>query len=271
MRRPAAPPGFVALDVPDAGFGFVRAEYHALVAAELARAGTLSAAAAGWVEPLPLGGRGVIRAARPHPDISERWVVRPYLRGGAVARVLVDRHLALGSPRPWIEERAIAALAHAGIPSVEVIGGVVRPAGLWYRAEIVTRFVPRTRTLADALFAADGGDETLPTNTREVWLRQAAGLCTRIATAGVLHQDLNARNLLLDGDELRVIDLDRARTGVRDPSRDARAMTSRLARSLRKFEVSTGRPLGAAAWRAFASGGSDPLLAPSASADPSEP
>jgi 3-deoxy-D-manno-octulosonic acid kinase len=67
----------------------------------------------------------------------------------------------------------------------------------------------------------------------------------------VWHLDLNARNLLLEGDGMRVIDLDRARTDVADRARAERAMTSRLARSLRKFEGRTGRALQAEEWLAF--------------------
>lgn len=257
-RRPAPPAGFELIETGCGSFGFVRPEVAELVAGELERAGTLEQACLDWADAVGLGGRGAIQAARPPAAggaDAPRWVVRPYLRGGWMARVLHDRHLALGPWRPWTEALAIEALERSGVPTVRVIAGVVHPLrgapfgrGVWYRAELVTEFVAGTRTLADLLFESDTTESQA---VRCHWLAEAARTCRDVASAGVLHRDLNARNLLLDGDRLRVIDLDQARRGVTAVAPAQAAMVSRLARSLRKFEGHTGHLLSATEWRAF--------------------
>lgn len=278
MRIPPPPPGFDEVSAPGGGaVGFARPGAAATVAAALARHGTLHAASAGWSSPVPLAGRGRLVAAVPpgrDPARAEapRWVVRPYLRGGWMAPLLGDRHLAAGTPRPWAEARAAAALETAGVPTARVVAGIVYPGWPWYRAELVTAWLAGTADLADLLFGpdriSDGAD-------RRRLLEAAGRIPAALGRAGVLHRDLNAKNLLAgrlwvgagpsqddrpDGDgqgvgpapRLHVIDLDRARVGPVD-SADVRAMSTRLARSLRKFGDRRGPPLSETEWAAFCS------------------
>lgn len=258
MRAPTRPPsGFEPVEFAR-GFGFVRSDARALLEPALASASPLAETAArAWIDAIDLGGRGRIVAARPAGHDSERWVVRPYLRGGLIGRFNTDMHLAMGRLRPWVEAEAIGALATAGVPTVQVVAGLVyatstrrRRRVFFYRAELVTRYVPDQRELADLLF---GADRLTDASHRQTLLVRAGSTCRAIAEAGVWHRDLNARNLLGSQDQtqtLRVLDLDRAVVGVHaNPA--ATRMTSRLARSLRKFETSSGVRLSAEEWQAF--------------------
>lgn len=260
MRAPTRPPqGFEPVQFAR-GFGFVRPDARPALEPALALASPLAQTARAWLDVIDLGGRGRIVAARPAAHETQRWVVRPYLRGGLIGWFNTDLHLAVGRPRPWIEAQAIGALATAGVPTVEVIAGLVYPAarrrwfgGALYRAELVTRYVPDPRELADLLF---GADHLTDASERQALLLRAGSTCRAIAEAGVWHRDLNARNLLglhHEAEVLRVLDLDRAVVGVHANTAVTR-MTSRLARSLRKFETASGLRLSAEEWRAFEAG-----------------
>lgn len=250
---------------PPAGFeplqgirarGFARREALEWASAALTRWGTLDRASARADDALSLEGRGEARAV-PAPD-GGRWVVRRYHRGGAVAPLLGDRHLRRGVPRPWVETRASESARDRGIPTPRVVAGAVYPTGLFYRADLVTEYLPDTVDLAALLFGEAPSESFKGARLRTASLRAAGALAAKLADAGILHRDLNAKNLLVHSDAgrgptLYVLDLDRARVrppGTADPGR----MGSRLERSLRKFEQSSGMALGELEWRALADG-----------------
>lgn len=230
----------------------------------LERFGTLAA----WAESAPearrLTGRGtvlVVDAPAPGPDARARWVVRHYLRGGAVAALLRDRYLDIGTSRPERELEASSAARARGLPTPAVVAGASYAAGaMRYTADLVTELVPDSMDLARVLFEAEGGpaDDGSAVPSRGDALRATGALLVRAATAGVRHADLNARNVVLrhgdDGVEAYLVDLDRGR--IRDTPRpgDARAMRDRLARSLRKLGRGYGKPLGDEDWQALTDG-----------------
>ena len=159
---------------------------------------------------------------------GESAVLRRYLRGGAMAGLLGDRYLWAGErhSRPWREWMAVRhAVAH-GLPTPPLLGYRIRPAGLFYRAELISRFQPNLGTLASVieLGALDAGD----------W-RELGCLIRRYHQIGIYHADLNANNILLgESGGFHLIDFDRAELF---PSRyDWRtANLNRLRRSLRKI------------------------------------
>jgi|GEM_PF-187556 len=232
----------------------------------VARYGSLFA----WAEARPdaggLQGRGVahlVPAAVPAAPFSEkgaeaggqRWVVRHYRRGGLVARFVEDRFLDVGERRPLRELRASHAARERGIPTPEVVALGVYPTGVWYRADIVTRWVPDSIDLAAALFDGDPSDER-----RERAMRAAGELVRHAHRAGVVHNDLNLKNVLLTGlddgaPSAWLLDLDRA-VVVRDEvarfERDQ--MLRRFSRSLRKTERLRRERLGESPRMAFALG-----------------
>jgi 3-deoxy-D-manno-octulosonic acid kinase len=174
--------------------------------------------------------------------------------------VLGERFLRRGPPRPLREALASEAARARGIPTPRVLAGIVYPAGLFYRADLVTRFVPDSRDLAAILFGEGRADaeEAAEPPLRADALRAAGELVVWLASAGIRHPDLNAKNFLVTPGEggrpaVEVLDLDRATvaaSGSVDPGR----MGARLERSLRKFERRRDRFLGEVEWRALAQG-----------------
>lgn len=183
-------------------------------------------------------GRGVSWAF----DVGdERWVVRHYRRGGAVARVLRDRYLRGGATRPERELAASVAARAKGVATPEVVAYAVYPAGPYYRADLATRWVEDSEDLGGVTFGAD---------TRSVAERAAAWaaagrLLRTTFDAGVRHPDLNLRNVLIAGDaaapDAWLLDLDRATVTGRLPDAARAAMIERFDRSRRKLERRFGR------------------------------
>jgi 3-deoxy-D-manno-octulosonic acid kinase len=222
----------------------------------LTAGGTVHAWAATHPQLRELAGRGrvySVPAPARGPDDRDRWVVRHYLRGGAVARFLTDRYVAVGRPRPMVEACASVEARARGIPTPAAVAGAVYFAGPFYRADLVTEEIPDAADLARVLF----GPQPTPIED-EAALAASGRLVRSLERAGLLHPDLNAKNIVLRGERAspraHLVDLDRccARTlGIPAP---AFPMRRRLERSLRKFEVRTGRKLSAEAWVALRSG-----------------
>lgn len=187
-------------------------------------------------------------------------MVRHYHRGGAIAPVLGDRYLRLGTPRPMRELEVGWALEERGVPTPAHIGAAVYPAGIWYRGDLVTRYVAGSRDLAAVLFPGRslegegrGGRSDKPGASGSeapdpgAAMRATGVLFRQLHGAGVIHPDLNLKNILIRGTgeevEALVLDLDGAR--LRDAvSRAARTrMVARFWRSARKWQRATGQEL----------------------------
>lgn len=155
-------------------------------------------------------------------------VLRRYLRGGMIARMSRDRYVftGWGRTRPVAEFRVLERLAAAGLPVPEPLAAGVRRRFLFYTGGLLTRRIPGARPLADLLHerATDAA----------AWAR--VGACIRrFHDAGLVHADLNARNILVDADDaVFLIDFDRARIRPDAPGRYRRNLR-RLRRSLEKL------------------------------------
>jgi hypothetical protein len=235
--------------------------------------GTLYAAAAASGGSRPMEGRATVYTV-PSPVRHEaRWAVRHYMRGGMM-RPLGDRFLRALKPRPFRELAASETLRSRGIRTPRVVAAAVYPAGPLYRADLVTEFVPASEDLVALLF---GGEALPPGDSLRLEALEAAGRLVRtLAAAGGLHPDLNAKNVLLTRERgplrgatgagallTHVVDLDRCRATGRAPSDALRSrwtshMSSRLSRSLRKWEEKTGRKLNPEEHEAFEDAVADP-------------
>ncbi|NIQ58800.1 MAG: hypothetical protein GWM92_05105, partial [Gemmatimonadetes bacterium] len=205
---------------------------------------TLHAWAAAQPDYATFAGRGEVRAVpapAPGPDRRERWAVRHYRRGGAMAGHLDDRYLRLGRYRPFRELTASVAVRERGVPTPAVMAGAAYLDGIYYRADLVTEVVPTARTLADTLHATDG--------TRG-WLEAmgaAGSLIERLGSSGVYHVDLNAHNIVFEEADLGrpwVLDLDRVKLSSRSSPGAEERMRARLTRSIVKVGTPTGERLG---------------------------
>src|SRR5262249_43530058 len=177
------------------------------------------------------GGRGAAyRATLPG---GLRAVIRPYLRGGLVARW--TRETFLGPrPRP-LRELSITVPARArGVPVRDVLAARVEGGWLGYRGTLVTAEVPGVPLI-----------EALRQATTSAGRRHTAGLAGEavgvLHRAGVRHADLNMTNLLVPtapaDAAAAIVDLDRARL-LRGPlpHRARRRNLRRLEGSARKLD-----------------------------------
>ena len=166
-----------------------------------------------------LGGRG--RAMRVETPVGEA-VLRRYWRGGWMAPLLKERYWRLSATqsRAIREFRLLSRLRQLGLPVPQPLAASFEPVGLFYRAGLLTHWLPDTRQLATV-----AEQLSLPE-----W-RALASLLVRFFQVGLVHPDLNAHNLLLDAQgRWYLIDFDRAQLSDRPES--AKRMVERLARSL---------------------------------------
>ncbi len=165
---------------------------------------------------------------------AAQWVLRPYLRGGLVAKISRDAYwwTGLEATRPWQEWRLTAALHAQGLPVPRPVAARVQRQGLFYRGDLITEFLPGTRPFCDVLAAGQA---------QPVHWQRLGQVLRQLRDAGVHHPDLNVRNVLLNADgEVFVIDFDKARLG----STAAQFMqdVARFKRSIDKFQASQPTP-----------------------------
>jgi 3-deoxy-D-manno-octulosonic acid kinase len=154
-------------------------------------------------------------------------VLRHYRRGGMVARLLGDRYLFTGGRRTRSarEFRLLAELTRRGLPVPAPIASRYVRHGLRYSADLITAFIPDAATLAERL--ADGAFNASLAG-------RVGAVIARFHRAGAWHADLNAHNILVNGDDIYLIDFDRGR--LRRPSPGwRRSNLARLKRSLVKL------------------------------------
>lgn len=163
-----------------------------------------------------------------------QWVLRPYRRGGLIAR-LSERHYlwtGLERTRAFREMHLTAELHELGLPVPRPLAASVTCHGLTYEASLITVRIVGARALADLLLS-DDADPAL--------LERVGATVRRFHDAGLDHVDLNARNLLVDSQgKVWLIDLDRCRR--RPSGKWQEANLERLQRSLAKFDATGAMP-----------------------------
>ncbi|MDZ7790720.1 MAG: 3-deoxy-D-manno-octulosonic acid kinase [Xanthomonadales bacterium] len=176
------------------------------------------------------GGRGQALAVATEAGPA---VLRRYLRGGMIARLSRERYVFTGyqRSRSFREYRVLARMTAMGLPVPRPLMAGCERQGPTCKAAILTGLLENTISLPQA------ADILEPDH----WRRLGETLA-RFFRAGVIHPDLNAHNLLIDGEcHWYVIDFDRARieAGPVDP----KPMLKRLERSLDKLGITGERAL----------------------------
>ncbi|MEN1728379.1 MAG: 3-deoxy-D-manno-octulosonic acid kinase [Pseudomonadota bacterium] len=152
-------------------------------------------------------------------------VLRQFHRGGLMAPMLRDRYLFLGHERSrsFREFDVLQHLFQAGLPVPEPLAALCERSGFSYRAALITREIEGAQALADIALSLHPED----------W-KTLRKVLDRFFDAGLLHPDLNARNVLRDGaGHWYLIDFDRAR--VLPGKAPAAGMIARLQRSFKRL------------------------------------
>ncbi len=226
------------------------------LARQVARHGSLHAWASSVPQARALHGRAAVPVA-PLPGTDEVVAVRHAWHGGLLAPLTRDRFLwPSRAPHEW---RQSAALRAAGIPTTEVLGYARTRLPLhWCTVDVVTRYEPDTHDLGAVLAGAAPAALAVPEA-----LAAVVRLLRQLTVAGVVHPDLNVKNLLLRPPaggggpgaspvESLLIDVDVVRwTPHRLPRRVLEANLGRLARSMRRQRERQGTGLDAAGVAAF--------------------
>ena len=159
----------------------------------------------------------------------QNLVLRHYYRGGAVARFISDSYLWCGlhRTRAIAELQTLCTLRQLDLPVPTPVAAHVRKEGCTYRADIVTRLIPETRSLSSRL-----AENSLSADT---WHRIGT-VIRQFHDNSCNHADLNAHNILLDGKEsVFLVDFDRAVVG-KNTGTTGRKNLARLQRSLLKLK-----------------------------------
>lgn len=199
---------------------------------------TLYEWAAGQPQPRALRGRAPVYVAE-LPEGTESVVVRHAWHGGLLAPITGDRFLR--PSRAPLELAMSERLLRAHIPTTVVLG--YARYDLWMglcRVDVISRFIPNAFDLG--MIAAG----LVPEIRREEALDATHRLLVRLAGAGVVHPDLNVKNVLLVREKnaaltAMIIDVDVVRWSPESaPKEVMEANVARLARSIRKWRTHFG-------------------------------
>lgn len=174
-------------------------------------------------------GRGPVQY-RQHHGIPV--VIKHYRRGGLIRHFSKDLYWFSGFEQSRLarELRLLDRMTKWGLPvPLPVAGRVVRVAGCWCRADLVTQQIIAKGSVAN-LLRSGGMSDTL-------WQSLALTL-NRFHQHGVYHADLNAGNILLDEQgRFSLIDFDSGRvcTTAKDKKKWSIVSRDRLKRSLLKL------------------------------------
>lgn len=148
-------------------------------------------------EPVQAGGRG---AARITEFEGQRFLVRPYLRGGLPGRVVRESFLYQGerNVRGVKEFNLLLYLRELGLPVPKPILAVYTRKCAVYQCKIMLEYIPAVRPLAN-----------IYTDLPEDKWYQLGVLIRRLHQANVCHVDLNAFNILVGREHIYLIDFDK--------------------------------------------------------------
>ena len=176
--------------------------------------------------PADIKGRGGLHLFTYH---DQPLVLRHYYRGGTVAKFINDAYLwrSLHKTRAMGELQTLLTLQRLNLPVPAPVAAHVRRGGLTYRADIVTRFIPKAQSLSSRL-----SKNPLPVET---W-HEIGVVIRQFHDKHCNHADLNAHNILLDEKErVFLIDFDKAVIG-RNTGALQKNNIARLQRSLLKLK-----------------------------------
>jgi len=202
--------------------------------------GTLHAWAEAAPQPRALQGRGVVYVAE-IAECATTVAVRHAWHGGLFAPLTGDRFLV---PTRAPREAAVSrTLRERAIETPEVVAYALYPAGPGLRrVDVCTRYVANAWDFGALLGGLGHGLE------RGAAERAIVELLGRLAQAGVVHPDLNVKNILLEPGEglppvAWLLDVDVVEFHDGPPSSIMHRNLARLTRSIRKWHQRSERPL----------------------------
>jgi 3-deoxy-D-manno-octulosonic acid kinase len=182
----------------------------------------------------------------PHPVVrvdGDLWVVKSYRRGGWVARWNNEHYLSY--ERFFRELEVCARALREGVPTVLPIALVVKRNIMGFcRAWLISPFIEGSFNLAELILDARQAQADFPHKTMVTVFRAAGKAVRCMHRAGIDHQDLNLKNLLVakapraaqkNEERVLILDWDRARVRAKEDDGFAFKNLLRLYRSALKL------------------------------------
>ena len=163
-------------------------------------------------------------------------ILRTYRHGGLLSGF--TGNIFIGRPRPFRELELSVDARKKGIPTPPVLGGAIYPvAGPVYRGVLAIEEIPEASDGLEILRRAQDLSLQQRTQLFKAILPKVGRLVGLCHNKGLVHTDLNVKNIMLCPDpfSLHVIDLDRCRVekkALTDSQR--KSQLERLFRSLKK-------------------------------------
>ena len=160
-------------------------------------------------------------------NIPRQFVLRHYVRGGLIGRVVNDTYLYSGEDktRSFLEWRMLAKMADNGLRVPRPAAARYVRSGSFDKADIITVRIPGVVALSEYI-AEDRGEE--------FW-HSLGGAIHDFHRAGVFHADMNAYNLQIERwARMWMLDFDKGR--LRQPGPWQQKTLDRLHRSLQKIK-----------------------------------
>ena len=161
---------------------------------------------------------------------KQRCALRHYRRGGWMAALLGDKYRwkGLQQTRAWQEWHLLAKMRDMGLPVPQPLAAHVEHGGHFYRADLLTRKIENSQSLADILRKKSLPKETWGSIGVTIW---------RFHQSGIYHDDLNAHNIMLDDDgQVFLIDFDKGELREGGDNAWRKQNLDRLKRSLDKLK-----------------------------------
>jgi 3-deoxy-D-manno-octulosonic acid kinase len=156
---------------------------------------------------------------------KNEYVLRHYLRGGLIGKVLSDQYLYTGleQSRAWQEFTLLQHMQTLNLACPTPIAAMLSKSGLYYQADIILTKIPDAQDLHHILL-----ERSL---TADVW-QKIGRTIAEFHKHQVYHHDLNIHNIMLDAKQaVWLIDFDKCEVRQGDNWKE-----SNMARLKRSFE-----------------------------------
>ncbi|WP_158972537.1 3-deoxy-D-manno-octulosonic acid kinase [Paraglaciecola sp. L3A3] len=154
------------------------------------------------------------------------YVLRHYLRGGLVGKILDGQYVFTGlhRTRAWKEFNLLHHMANLGLPCPTPIAAQIKRVGLYYQADIILCKIPQAKDVFNILL-----EKSI---SPDIW-QKIGQTIAKFHQQQIYHHDLNIHNIMLDhNNKAWLIDFDKC--SVKQGEKWKSANLSRLHRSFEK-------------------------------------